>query len=59
MRAAFFAGEAAVMQLVIPDFGTLQGPFVIAALAYSGEHDGEAAFAINLASAGALTFAAA
>jgi TP901-1 family phage major tail protein len=59
MRAAFFAGEAPTLQLLIPDFGTLQGPFVIAALAYSGEHDGEAAFAISLASAGALTFAAA
>jgi TP901-1 family phage major tail protein len=59
MRVAFFAGEAPTLQLVIPDFGTLQGPFVIAALAYSGEHDGEAAFAISLASAGAVTFAAA
>jgi TP901-1 family phage major tail protein len=59
MRAAFFAGEAPTMRLVIPDFGTLQGPFVIAALVYSGEHDCEAAFAISLASAGALTFAAA
>ncbi|MEP7209533.1 MAG: phage major tail protein, TP901-1 family [Alphaproteobacteria bacterium] len=38
-RAAYFAGEAATLQLVIPDFGTLQGPFVIAGLAYSGDHD--------------------
>jgi TP901-1 family phage major tail protein len=59
LRAAFFAGETPTMQLLIPDFGTLQGPFAIAALAYSGEHDGEAAFAVSLASAGALTFAAA
>jgi TP901-1 family phage major tail protein len=59
MRAAYFGGHAVTLQLVIPDFGTLQGPFVIAGLVYSGDHDGEAAFAISLASAGALTFTAA
>lgn len=59
MRAAFFGGEAVRLQLAIPDFGTLAGPFLIGGLAYSGEHDGEAAFAIRLASAGELVFAAA
>jgi TP901-1 family phage major tail protein len=43
---------------VIPDFGVLEGPFLVEALDYSGDHDGEAAFAITLASAGALSFAA-
>jgi TP901-1 family phage major tail protein len=59
MRLVYFSGELANLQLVIPDFGTLEGPFAIVGLAYSGDHDGEAAFAINLASAGVLTFQAA
>ena len=58
MRAAFFEAGAPLFQLVIPDFGVIEGPFQIATLEYSGEHDGEAAFEMSLASAGALTFAA-
>lgn len=57
-RAAFFAGAAKVFQLVIPDFGVLQGPFVIAALEYSGRFDGEAQYALTLASAGEIGFSA-
>ncbi len=56
MREAFFSQAARDWRLVIPDFGTLDGPFIIEALDYSGDHDGEAAFAITLASAGALSF---
>ncbi|MBL8538039.1 MAG: phage major tail protein, TP901-1 family [Hyphomonadaceae bacterium] len=56
LRQAFFAQAAHSFQLVIPDFGILQGPFLIEALDYSGDHDGEATFAITLASAGALAF---
>lgn len=59
IRAAFFAQAARAWQLIIPDFGTLEGAFIIEALDYSGDHDGEAAFSIALASAGALTFTAA
>ena len=58
MRAAFFAGRASTFELVIPDFGVLRGPFVISELTYGGEHDGEATFAIRLASAGVVTFEA-
>jgi TP901-1 family phage major tail protein len=58
IREAFFAQAARTWRLVIPDFGVLEGPFLIESLDYSGDHDGEAAFAITLASAGALTFAA-
>lgn len=56
IQQTFFSQAARVFQLVIPDFGVLEGPFLIEALDYSGDHDGEAAFAITLASAGALTF---
>jgi TP901-1 family phage major tail protein len=56
MQQAFFTQAARRFQLVIPDFGVLEGPFLIEALDYSGDHDGEAAFAVTLASAGALSF---
>lgn len=59
IQQAFFAQTARSFQLVIPSFGVLQGPFLIESLDYSGDHDGEAAFAITLASAGALSFTAA
>ncbi len=58
IQQAFFAQAIKAFQLVIPDFGTLEGAFLIEALDYSGDHDGEAAFAITLASAGALSFTA-
>ena len=56
MRAAYFAGDASTFELGIPGFGTLTGPFLISELTYGGEHDGEAAFSIRLASAGMVTF---
>jgi TP901-1 family phage major tail protein len=58
MRALFFAGAIPACQVVIPGFGTIQGPFQITAIDYAGTHDGEATFEVSLASAGALTFAA-
>lgn len=57
VRSVFFAGTIAAWQIVIPDFGTVSGPFQVAALDYSGAHDGEVLFEIALESAGALTFA--
>lgn len=59
LREAFFTQAARSFQLIIPGFGALQGAFLIEALDYSGDHDGEAVFAITLASAGALSFTAA
>ena len=58
IQQIFFAQAARSFQLIIPDFGALQGPFLVESLDYSGDHDGEAAFAITLASAGALSFTA-
>jgi TP901-1 family phage major tail protein len=58
IQQAFFTQAASSFQLVIPDFGVLEGPFLVEALDYSGDHDGEATFAITLASAGAITFTA-
>ncbi len=58
IRAAYFAGDASTYQMIIPDFGLMQGPFVITELIYGGEHAGEAEFSIRLASAGLVTFEA-
>lgn len=57
-RQVFFDGEIPRFQVVIPDFGTVEGPFQITAIEYAGSHDGEAAYEIALASAGELAFAA-
>lgn len=58
IQQSFFSQAVRSFQLVIPDFGVLAGPFLVESLDYSGDHDGEAAFAITLASAGALSFSA-
>ena len=59
VRAAFFAGAVMTCQLVIPDFGTIEGGFQITSLDYSGNHDGEVTFDIALESGSELTFGAA
>ncbi|MEM8987907.1 MAG: phage major tail protein, TP901-1 family [Pseudomonadota bacterium] len=58
-RAAFFAHAISNWQLVIPDFGVLEGPFQISNLDYAGAFNGEATMSLSLESAGALTFTAA
>lgn len=59
VRSTFFAGAIRDWQVAIPDFGTVEGPFQITALEYSGGHDNELTFEIALESAGALSFTAA
>lgn len=56
VRQLFFAGEVRNWQVVIPDFGTLTGPFQVTALEYGGRHDGEVTYELALESAGELTF---
>ena len=58
IREAFFDQAARNWRLIVPDFGVLEGPFLVAALEYAGEHEGEATFAVSLASAGEVTFGA-
>jgi TP901-1 family phage major tail protein len=56
VRQAFFDGALCSCQIVVPDFGTIQGSFQIGSFEYSGEHNGEVTFELSLESAGALTF---
>ena len=58
MRQTFFDGAVKNYQVVIPDFGTVEGPFQITGLEFAGEHNGEVTYELSLESAGALTFAA-
>jgi TP901-1 family phage major tail protein len=56
MRQAFFDGSVVDHQIVIPDFGTVKGPFQITGLEIAGEHNGEVTYDMSLESAGELTF---
>ena len=58
MRSLFFAGTIRDWRVIVPDFGTVEGPFQIAGLSYAGDHDGEVTFELSLESAGALGFSA-
>jgi TP901-1 family phage major tail protein len=59
LRAYFFNGTVRDWQVVVPDFGTVEGAFQISSLEYGGQHDGEVSFDLGLESAGALSFTAA
>ena len=56
LRQMFFDGVIDLFQIVVPDFGTIEGLFQITSLEYRGEHAGEVTFDIALDSAGALSF---
>jgi TP901-1 family phage major tail protein len=58
MRQTFFDGTVTNYQIVIPDFGTVEGAFQITSLEFAGEHNGEVTYDIAFESAGSLTFTA-
>ena len=55
-RQIFFDGETPEFQVVVPDFGIIEGKFQITSIEYAGAHNGEATYEMSMASAGALTF---
>jgi TP901-1 family phage major tail protein len=55
-RAVFFNGDIPEFQVVVPDFGIMQGRFQISGIEYSGTYNGEATYELTLVSAGALAF---
>lgn len=57
-RQLFFDGETPAFQVVIPDFGIVEGPFQVSSIEYAGSHNGEATYEMSMASAGALNFTA-
>ncbi|EIE49166.1 TP901-1 family phage major tail protein [Citreicella sp. 357] len=58
-RQIFFDGVTPDFQVIIPDFGTVEGAFLVTSIEYAGSHNGEATYEMSLASSGALSFTAA
>lgn len=58
IQSAFFSDNVRSWQVVIPNFGSIEGPFQITALSFNAPHDAEVTFNLTLISAGTLTFTA-
>lgn len=58
VRQIFFDGTIRDWQVIVPDFGTVTGPFQLSSLEYRGDHAGEVTFDLSLESAGQLAFTA-
>ena len=56
VRSLFFNGTIRDWQVIVPDFGTVEGTMQITNLEFAGNHDGEVSYDLGLESAGALTF---
>lgn len=59
LRTAFGASSFSNYQVIVPDFGTYEGAFMIASLEYAGEYNGEVTYSVTLESSGAISFTAA
>ena len=57
LKSAFGASAFSNYEVVLPDFGSYKGKFMIASLEYSGEYNGEVTYSVTLESSGAVTFA--
>lgn len=59
IRQIFFDAAVRDFQVILPDFGVIEGPFQVTALEFAGNHNGEVTYDIALESAGAIGFEAA
>ena len=59
LRATMNASTFKNFQVIVPDFGTYQGAFMVASLEYAGEFNGEVTYSVTLESSGAITFTSA
>ena len=57
-RTAFFEQSIETYRFIIPDFGIVEGPFLLTSLSYAGTYQGEASYELTLMSAGAPSFSA-
>jgi TP901-1 family phage major tail protein len=57
LRGKFGASSFSNFQIIVPDFGTYTGAFMVASLEYAGEFNGEVTYSVTLESSGAITFA--
>lgn len=58
IREIFFDAHHPNFEVIIPDFGVVEGPFQVSSLEYAGTHNGEATYEMSMASAGLLQFTA-
>ena len=58
MRSAFFEQRTLNCQFILPDFGRIEGEFLINRLSFAGNFAGEATYEISFSSAGAAQFVA-
>lgn len=56
IRQLAFASAIRAWQIIVPGFGTVEGPFQISTLEFAGQHNGEVSFDITMESAGELVF---
>lgn len=57
-RQIFFDNQVPNFQVIVPDFGVVEGPFMITSIDYAGSHNGEATYELAMSSAGELNFTA-
>ena len=57
-RQLFFDGLTPDFQVIIPDFGIVEGPFQVTTIEYSGQLNGKATYELSMQSAGLLNFIA-
>ncbi len=56
IREIFFNGTIVPWQIIVPEFGTVEGLFQLTLLEYAGNHNGEVSYELAIESAGVLTF---
>lgn len=59
LKNAFGAANFNNFQIIVPDFGTYEGKFMLASLEYAGEYNGEVTYTATLESTGSITFTSA
>ena len=57
-QQVFFNGDTPDFQVIVPNFGVIQGAFQISAIDYAGTYNGEATYDMTLTSAGVVSFTA-
>lgn len=57
-RTAFFEQSVELYRFILPDFGVVEGPFLLTSLSYAGTYQGEATYELTLMSAGVPNFSA-
>lgn len=56
VRSAFFDSSTDTWQMVVPDFGSLVGKFLVTELSYAGDYNGEISWRLKLDSASKISF---